>query len=178
MIKNIDMNEDSKKSSEKAKISSWIPCPDFIQRLFGNYGCRERRPTYLRDHRKTGVFNISVLELTGFSIFWLPATKWKHEATREWLTNTTKHMKVLYGILRDIQTRMQIKLGALNDSWNTQQLSNLKCQKAEPIPSMGVLKGSALPNSPGLDDVKPMVFRNPPVFRHISPEYPVKHLLI
>jgi hypothetical protein len=73
-----------------------------------------------------GVFNISVVGLTGVSMFWLLILLLSGSMNQQ--KNglpIQKHMKVFYGIMRDIQT-MEIKLAVLNDFSNIQKMSNLK----------------------------------------------------
>jgi len=65
-----------------------------------------------------GVFNISVVGLTGVSMFWLLILLLSGSMNQQKTgLPIQKHMKVFYGILRDIQT-MEIKLAVLNDFWN------------------------------------------------------------
>jgi hypothetical protein len=73
-----------------------------------------------------GVFNISVVGLTGVSMFWLLILLLSGSMNQQ--KNglpIQKHMKVFYGTMRDIQT-MEIKLAVLNDFSNIQKMSNLK----------------------------------------------------
>ena len=65
-----------------------------------------------------GVFNISVVGLTGVPMFWLLILLLSGSMNQQKTgLPIQKHMKVFYGILRDIQT-MEIKLAVLNDFWN------------------------------------------------------------